>query len=138
MTIVDALSTTSQSIIVDGNIQSAFTPYAEKSCTDADAVDTNICVVKLLLNANFYYYSALTLTGNGRVLLELGDAPGRQLLHTASIRFLEEQHDDTTASFMIPPAQYETVAGSKESSVQKPSLLLAFGIGLVFSMLLSF
>jgi len=137
LTIVDGSSSTSQSIIADGSIQSAFTPFAEKSCTDVDALDTNICVVKLLLHANFYFYSALTLTGNGQVLLELGNAPGRQL-RTSSFRLLQEEQgkDTTKAPFMIPPAQYETVPVSKESSAGKLFLPAAFGIGTVVSMLI--
>lgn len=53
---------------------------ALKSCYDNGDFDTNICIVQFLLKTEFFETSAVTLTGTGTVLLELGDSNERKLL----------------------------------------------------------
>lgn len=64
----------SQTIITGTAVSSP--GYAEKTCYDSDRSDTNLCMVSFVLTADFYEYSAMTLTGSGSVLLEFGDATG--------------------------------------------------------------
>ncbi|CAB9525178.1 expressed unknown protein [Seminavis robusta] len=58
---------------------------ALKSCSDHGHDDTNICVVQFILKADFYETSAITLTGFGMVILELGDAPADRLLAASDL-----------------------------------------------------
>jgi hypothetical protein len=53
---------------------------ALKTCYDNSNSDANVCVVQFLLKHEFYETSAITLTGSGTLLLELGDSYARKLL----------------------------------------------------------
>ncbi len=121
----DTQSTLSQSIIADGAIQSGTTPYAEKTCIDAGpAGDDNICVVKLLLKADFYYATLVTLTGNGHVLLEAG---GRRQLR--AVRFMQ-QDTTTDAPYEIAPVQFKTVSANNNKAASSANAV-ALGFGAV-------
>lgn len=84
LTVEETGGTPSMDIMSGGSIISAVQPYAEKTCTDSSTSDTNYCVVNVILKAEFYHYDEITLTGDGSVLLEVGDAP-------ATRRFLNQQ-----------------------------------------------
>lgn len=71
----------SQVIISDSVVPSS--TMALKTCYDSGNGDTNVCVVQFLLRPEFYETSAVTLTGSGTLLLELGDSDGRRELTTA-------------------------------------------------------
>jgi len=81
LTVENVGGTPSQAVMTSSNIFSPTTPFATKTCTDTGTTDTNICVVTLLLMADFYDYSAFTLTGHGTLLLEFGDSPGTRHRH---------------------------------------------------------
>ncbi|CAB9496844.1 expressed unknown protein [Seminavis robusta] len=49
----------------------ASTIFSTKKCVD-EGNDNNVCLVSFLLFADFYDFEALTLTGEGSILLELG------------------------------------------------------------------
>ncbi|CAB9525177.1 expressed unknown protein [Seminavis robusta] len=68
-------------VIISGS-QAATPIYAEKICHEGHSSETNVCVVSFMLQADFYDYERLTLTGEGQILLELGGFAGssRRLL----------------------------------------------------------
>jgi hypothetical protein len=111
----------SQSIIANGAIQSATTPYAEKTCTDSSDTDVNICMVKLLLKADFYYADLVQLSGNGHVLLEVG---GRRQLR--AVRFMQ-QDTTTEAPYEIAPVQFKTVSANNKAASSANAVALGFG-----------
>jgi hypothetical protein len=97
----------SQAVVTDSNIFSASTQFATKTCTDTGTTDTNICVITLLLMANFFQYSEFTLTGSGNLLLELGDSSGgrRHLRHP--LRMADTAASaSTTSSFNLSPYRF--------------------------------
>jgi hypothetical protein len=101
-TVKNAGDVTPSQLIITGSAP-ASALYATKDCTDTDNADTNICVVSFLLKADFYDYSALTLTGTGSVLLEFGDASGsrRRLRRRLAVDPVEEEFQVTAHEFNI-------------------------------------
>ena len=129
LAIKDADTALEQAVISGGVIQSLSTPYATKTCTDADINDTNVCVVTLLLKADFYDFTALTLTGNGNVILEFGDA--KPLRRSLRLRALQAGTAGVSSTgqeepFMVKPQEF-TVAGNSDSSATGMMSLAAIG-----------
>jgi hypothetical protein len=140
LTIMDALSSTSQEIFADNGTITTSTPYAEKTCTDSSSTDMNICVVKILLRADFYTYEAVTLTGTGAALLELGGRRQKRNLlqdhHRGSAlksRLLQNarrlQPDTigsrtTTQQFAVQPMTLRTVAYNRNAACSAANDLL--------------
>ena len=91
--------TPSQDIIVNSALVES--SLSQKTCYDASNEDTNVCVVQFLLKDDFYRYTSFSLTGNGYVLLEFGDASGnRRQLQAASST--SSNTDDTAAAAADP------------------------------------
>ena len=64
----------SQTIVTNSDVVDS--TMSEKTCYDTGNTDTNVCVIKTILRADFYETSSMTLDGSGSVLLELGDSSG--------------------------------------------------------------
>ena len=113
-------TTPSQTIITGSNVAEG--PYATKDCTDVDGTDTNICVVSFLLKADFYDFTALTLTGTGTVLLEFGDASGnrRQLRRKLNVKSTSQDYTVKAKEFEV-----QQLEGSSASSAM--TSIAAFG-----------
>jgi hypothetical protein len=125
LTITNSDDATSQVVINNRAIESASTPYAELTCTDASAADENICVVKLLLKAAFFTQNVLTLTGNGDVEVEVG---GRRQLR--AVRFMQEGTTTTQAPYEITPVQFEAVSADQQQGATGSSAnAVALGFG---------
>ena len=133
-----------QPVVADSNIVSS--SIATKTCYDTDTSDTNVCVVQLLLNGDFYEQGEMTLTGTGTVVLELGDSPSgtRKLLRASfatksKYRHLEETieaYEVEPARFsMITPAPQETQAPTSQTDGGK-SQLASIITGCVFGAVL--
>lgn len=112
LTVKNALADWPSQTIISGGVV-ASPGYAEKNCFDWDGHDTNLCLVSFVLTADFYDYWAITLTGSGSVLLELGDASGsrtRHLVlgdHKPAERELQ-QHESASAKFTVKAMQIKT------------------------------
>jgi len=112
------------------NSAPAETGYAERTCTDASAIDVNVCVVSFLLKAIFFEFSALDLSGSGSVLLELGDntggVRGRRILRRDLV-LREEQTSGTVAFEVRPhPVYLDQTTNEGSSATSATSSLTAF------------
>ncbi|CAB9521223.1 expressed unknown protein [Seminavis robusta] len=121
----------SQLIITES--QPASTIFSTKKCVD-EGNDNNICLVSFLLFADFYDYEALTLTGVGSILLELGGtaaAPaGRRLRKNVQIvdghRKLQSEVTETV-DVQPQPFAVEKNHGAGSSADTAMASLAAFG-----------
>jgi hypothetical protein len=118
-----AAASPTQDIIIDSAPASSL--YSTKECFDTGVDDTNVCLVSFLLKADFYDFTALTLTGTGSVLLEFGDATGsrRRLRRKLAVDSIEESVQVTAHEFQVDqePIQAASSANSAMTS------LAAFG-----------
>jgi len=130
LNIVDGTDTTISQSIITASAPAQSGLYATKACTDASNADTNICVVQFLLKANFYDFTALTLTGNGSVLLEFGDASGsrRQLRRELQVESGQEKEYQVTAQ--------EFVVTDVEGSSANTAMTSLAAIGAIAAMVL--
>ena len=122
-TVTNAAAATPTQEIITGSAP-ASSLYSTKDCTDTDESDTNVCVVSFLLKADFYDFTALTLTGTGSVLLEFGDAAGsrRRLRRKLKVDPVEESFQVTAEEFQVD--QIQQTASSASSAM---TTLAAFG-----------
>ena len=101
-----------QPIVEGSNIVSS--SIATKTCYDTDTSDTNVCVVQLLLDGEFYEQGEMTLTGTGTVVLELGDSPsGSRKLLRASVATKTNtpyrQLEETIEKYEVEPARFTMI-----------------------------
>ena len=125
-TVKNALAAEPSQLIVTGSAVSSAI-YATKECTDV-GTDTNVCVVSFLLKADFYDYTALTLTGTGSVLLEFGDAGARRMLRK-SVNIIDGRHlqNEVTEEFTVKAQQFAVEKVGSSSANSAMTSLAAIG-----------
>jgi hypothetical protein len=122
-TVKNALGEAPSQQIITGS-ESASALYSTKNCFDEGANDKNVCVVSFLLKADFYDFAALTLTGEGSVLLEFGSSGARRRLRRKlQVDPVEETFQVTAQEFAVD--QVNQPAGSSASSAM--TSMAAFG-----------
>ena len=121
-TVKNAAAADPNQLIITGSAP-ASTLYATKDCTDVDASDTNICVVSFLLKADFYDFTALTLTGTGSVLLEFGDAAGSRRMLRRKLAV-----DPVTEEFQVTAHEFEVEKNEGSSSASAMSSFAAIAV----------
>jgi len=113
-------------VIVDSVIQSATTPYAQKKCSYDIINDTNVCVVTLLLNADFYDFSELNLSAKGKVLLEFGGV-------RRNLRSLQKQQGQE-ATFMIKQSQFRVAKMEIDSAASSSAASMVSSMAAILAM----
>lgn len=99
LTVQDSDASPSQLVIDNYAVQTATTPYAVVVCTDGGVSTTNVCVVEVLLKADFYEFGQMDLTGTGTLRVELGDA-SRRRQRRRGLRGLQDDTEMTVDYFV--------------------------------------
>jgi len=122
LTITDDALAVTQAVWANSAVAEA--GYADSACVDASDSDMNYCWVDFLLKANFFETAAVTLTGSGSVLMELGNSVGatRRMLRQ-DVRSLQE--NGTEEEFKVKPTtlNMEVIEGSSATAVSTISAL---------------
>ena len=130
-TVTNAAAATPTQEIITGSAP-ASSLYATKDCTDTDENDVNVCIVSFLLKADFYDFTALTLTGTGSVLLEFGDAAGsrRRLRRKLKVDPVEESFQVTAEEFQIDQVEGASASGAGSAVTSMAAFAVMAGAAL--------
>ena len=138
------MSAQAQTLVTDHEMDSA--SYSEKYCT-ATSPSTQTCIVSFLLKAAFYDYNSMTLTGDGALLLQLGDgASGRKerilrTIHTATTKPMSRAlKSESVAEVQVKAHEFPVVRNDTGSSAAASSWgsVTAAAVGLVVASFMSF